>query len=78
MADELRICVSNLIQHQSGPILSELRSCGFNIKLERCLSLCVSCKQESICIFNEQWDQLIDPKQLLDKRRQEQAEQKGK
>lgn len=68
MGHNVQTCVSNIEYHQLGENLKELQEMGHNIKLERCLQLCVGCKSEPTCIVNG--IRILNPKELLYEKQQ--------
>ncbi|QHT63201.1 DUF1450 domain-containing protein [Paenibacillus lycopersici] len=46
MSKAIRCCVNNLRQFQYGATLQELADAGGDVKLERCLSFCIGCRQQ--------------------------------
>ncbi|QHW32851.1 DUF1450 domain-containing protein [Paenibacillus rhizovicinus] len=46
MSKAIRCCVNNLRQFQYGEMLQALADAGGDVKLERCLSFCIGCRQQ--------------------------------
>jgi uncharacterized protein YuzB (UPF0349 family) len=42
----IRCCANNLRQFQYGAVLQALADAGGDVKLERCLSFCIGCRQQ--------------------------------
>jgi uncharacterized protein YuzB (UPF0349 family) len=48
-------CVNNLQQFQYGAVLQELVDLGFQVRLDRCQSLCVGCRRQPAAVVEGKW-----------------------